>query len=181
MESDEERRQEQLSMSLYHATKITDLLIEKGAQNLYDKYLDSILPPHEIFTVMSSVKHVVHHFFREKDLGESKQDLENAWNQDHEEEPPTSSVCHWANGNINIEKALVFSYNDTESEEPVVKTGPKSTTSFQRKKNKPLSYTKKSFKEFKPKPKPLEDTEKMHPKLLRARKLEKELHEQENK
>lgn len=76
---------------------------------------------------------------------------------------------------------MVFNYESSGDEESAKKTaGPKSTTSYY-KRRKGVASTTKSFKEFKPKAKPLEDPEKLHPRLAKARQEEKEQIEQENK
>jgi hypothetical protein len=92
MDPEEVRRQEQNSMSLYASVAITDLIVQRGAEMLYDQYLDSILPPHEIEMVMGSLGHVVSYYFCERDQGENQQTLKQKWNPDHEEEPETPTV-----------------------------------------------------------------------------------------
>lgn len=54
MDLEESKRIESNSMSLYAAVSVVDTIINKGAQVLYDQYLDSILPPHELQIVVSS-------------------------------------------------------------------------------------------------------------------------------
>lgn len=92
MDPEEVRRQAQNSMSLYASVEITELIVQRGAEMLYDEYLESILPPHEIEMVMGSLKHVVNYYFCERDHGESTGNLKQKWNPDHEIEPETPTV-----------------------------------------------------------------------------------------
>jgi hypothetical protein len=180
MDQEESLQHEQMSMSVYHAVQIRELIIQKGAEMLYDKFLDSILEPHELSTVVGSVRQVVHSFFRERDNGENFNSIKENWNENLEEEPEHPIICAWANGNIGVEKTVVFGFGEDESEGSIKKTATRSVTSYLRR-TKVLSTTKKSFKEFKPKAKPLEDPNKLHPRILKEREIEQVKHQEENR
>lgn len=129
--------------------------------------MTAILPAHEIETVVESVKHVVHSHCAERDYGEH-------WSDEMDEEAVAPIICKWANGCLPIESKIVFSYEEDDKEDLLRKTVTKSVTSYLRKKGKVLSV-KKLFKEFVPKPEPVKDPEKVHPKIIKEREKEKSI------
>lgn len=48
MESEEIQNTAEMMDSLYPAVEIVNEIIQKGAEDLYNKYLESILPNHEL-------------------------------------------------------------------------------------------------------------------------------------
>lgn len=114
---------------------------------------------------MGSLRHSVTSHFRERDNGESKTNLDSEWNPDHEEEAIVPTICTWANGAIEVERAVIFKYDNSDHEETHKKAGPKSTTSFTKKKGSLQNTLTKKFKEFKPVPVHIEDEIRLHPKL----------------
>jgi len=96
-----------------------------------------------------------------RDNGETKNHIKEYWNLKNEEEPIVPTICHWANGEIKVEKTVVFNVVDSETlSSPEKKTAPKSTTSYMKKKLGTLSVTSKKFKDFKPKAEPIKESSK---------------------
>lgn len=167
MEESEYSKAQDKPESLYIAHDIVDQIVKNGGMNLYDKYLTTILPNHEIGVVVGSVKHVIHSHFPERDYGEH-------WSDEMDEEAEAPIICKWANGSLPIETKVVFNYEEEDNNDSLRKTVTKSVTSYLRKKGKALSH-KKLFKEFAPKPEPVKDPEKVHPKIIKAREKEKSI------
>lgn len=165
---EENLKEAEMTHSLYCASSVVEEIIQKGAETLYDKYLQSILPTHEINTVVGSVRHVLRGTFVARDFGE-------LWNDEMDEEPTPSTVCQWANGAIPTETRVVFKVEEDEKDDEFLrKTATKSVTSYLRKKMKSSGSAKKAFKDFKPKAKHLDDVD-QHPRLKEAREKEKEI------
>lgn len=59
-------------MSLYIVNKIIDLTYKRFEQRLFNKYLDSISPAHQLDIIMGSLRLNVQNFIRDRDNGESK-------------------------------------------------------------------------------------------------------------
>jgi hypothetical protein len=146
---------------------IIDQIVKRGAMHLYDKYLQSILPEHEICTVVDSVMHVMNFQIAERDYGEH-------WSDEMDEEAAPPIICTWANGKLPVDNKIVFGYDDTDKDYQSTKNAPKSTTSYLRKKGKFVSGTK-LFRDFNPRPEPVKDPEKLHPKIVKQRETEKHI------
>ena len=169
METEENLCEENITDSFQIATEVIDNIIEKGGDIMYDKYLQSILPNHEINTVLGSIRHVVRGTFVARDFGE-------IWNDEIDTEPTPPIVCAWANGGIPVETKVVFNHMvEDEKPDSIKKTVTKTITSYIRKKMKSGSILRRPFKEFKPKPKALEESDFLHPRLKEARSREKDL------
>ena len=114
MEEDEGLQEEQMTHVLYAATWVVNKIVQKGAEMLYDKYLQSILPSHELDTVVGSMRHILRGTFVARDFGE-------IWNDemDTEAEPPT--VWAWANGGIPVETKVVCKVPDEDEKDESIK------------------------------------------------------------
>ncbi|CAI2362328.1 unnamed protein product [Moneuplotes crassus] len=168
MDIEAEITKQEFSEPLHAAVDVVDRIVQAGAEMLYDKYLQSILPSHELGIINGSLRHLLRSNFFARDNGEEWYD-----NEDQEAQPPT--VCKWANGEIPVETKVVFKVEEEPETESLKKTATRSITSYLRKKFKSSSSVKKSFKEFKPKAKAIKKSDQMNPKLQEARDKEKEI------
>ena len=63
---------EEWSMSIFVAAEIISLMYKRFEKAIFNKYLDSISPGHQLDIIMCSLKLNVQNFFRDRDNGESK-------------------------------------------------------------------------------------------------------------
>ncbi|CAI2362597.1 unnamed protein product [Moneuplotes crassus] len=168
MENQEEISKEQFVNPINCAVSAVDEIVQKGADTLYDKYLQSILPAHELNIVTESLRHVLRSNFIARDHGEH-------WHDDEDQEATQPVVCRWANGEIPVDTRIVIKVPEEPESLNLIKTATKSMSSYIKKKMKLLSSKQKSFKEFKPKIEHIDETDSMIPQLRKAREKEKEL------
>ena len=100
--------------------------------------------------------------------------FKSKWNFEDEDEAIQPTVCHWANGSINVDKQIVFKYDEADHEDPAMKGGPKSSTSHTKKKMSLQNTISKKFKDFKPQPMQINEEIKVNPKLEKEMEIEKQ-------
>lgn len=95
--------------SLAIAHSVIESIVTQGGVHLYDKYLEEIKPEFELGVSQDIVYRLAQTAANRPDPGESSERLHKVWMADMEDEPLPPMQCNWQNGNLEVDRRVVFS------------------------------------------------------------------------